>query len=261
MREPQTPQPLNPSTKSFNMKLHKLCTLLLLLFICPSAYPQYQGSSNIQFLYGRSLVGSNPHLATITLEHAARWGGFDHFGFADIMDYQDDYFDIYFEYFPKYSISSLFNTSVNFGPVSDVLLGAGLNGLFLNLDNFFVYLAGPVLQFDIPAFSVFQLEAYYYHHLGTGQGFQLTCIWDAPIELGSKLVFRTRGFIDYIGAYSDLAAQLITQPQLLFDVGNLWNAPDRVFVGSEWRHWQNHQGLSGASESILQWNILFSLAD
>lgn len=234
--------------------------LLFQLFVLVSlqAYTQYDGSSNIQFLYGRSLVANNPHLATITLEHAARWGGFDHFGFADIMDYQDDYFDIYFEYYPKYSLVSLLNTPLSFGPVSDVLLGGGLKGLMLNLDDFLVYLAGLVFQLDIPAFSVFQLEAYYQQHLGTGKSYQVTWIWDAPITINQGLVFRARGFIDYIGAYADWATQIITQPQLLLDVGNFWGEPGRVFAGSEWRHWQNFQGESGATESILQWNILFT---
>lgn len=223
----------------------------------------YEGNSNIQFLYGKSLFPENPDLATITLEHFGNYGAFEHFGFTDIMDYSDGYFDLYSEYYPRFSLSDITNTNLRVGPLKEVFIGGGINALWRNIDQFFVVLAGPLLTFEVPGFNLFQLETYYYRQIGFQGSFQVTYVWDAPISLNERYKFRTRGFIDYIGPYNSLnqndsfSTQILAQPQLLLDFGNLWGSPGKGFVGTEYRYWYNYTGTPGRVESILQLVFFF----
>jgi nucleoside-specific outer membrane channel protein Tsx len=152
------------------------------------------------------------------------------------------------------------SNALNLGPLSDVLLGGGVNVLFGGEGDFFVYLAGTVLKFDIPEPGLFQLETYYYKQTGgTYDGtYPITPSWDIPFSVTDKFRLRAPGFLDYIGDRGLDATQLVTQPQLLLDMGNFWGKPDAVFFRSEWRYWHNVVGLERVDESILQANLLFN---
>jgi len=52
-----------------------------------------------------------------------------------------------------------------------------------------------------------------------------------------KFVFK--GFLDWIGEEGNSPKQVLTQPQLLLDLGDFWNKPDRLFIGAEYQYWQN----------------------
>lgn len=221
------------------------------------AQTDYSGTSNIQFLYGRDIDHKRISLSTITIEHVGQSKAFEHFGFADFFyTSENDMFNIYTEWYPKVSLSRVKQRELNLGPLSDVLLGGGINATVLDIDDFFVILGGPVWQFDIPGFNLFQLETYFYQHLGHPISYQITYSWDVQISVSGKLKLRTRGFFDYIGPYGTYETQIITQPQLLLDVGNLWGTTGILFIGMEWRHWDNFQGEEESIESIPQMNVL-----
>ena len=120
--------------------------LLLPLFLLVMLLPQkqaaaqvlYEGGSNLQLLYGRHLNQSDD-LATITFEHFGMIGAFEHFGFADLSnDVTLAGPALYSEWYPKLSLSRATKSEVGFGPVSDVLLGGGVNVLFGGDEDFFV---------------------------------------------------------------------------------------------------------------------------
>ncbi|WP_242929191.1 hypothetical protein [Pontibacter vulgaris] len=243
-------------------------TWLLLLFAClfiqhkeADAQILYQGGSNVQFLYGRNLKQSG-QLATITLEHFGSVGKFEHFGFADLFnDASLAAPNLYTEWYPKLSLTRATGLALERGPLSDVLVGGGINVLFGGTEDFFVYLAGPAFKFRIPGSGLMQLETSYYKQHGEEYDgtYQITPSWDIPLPVSNKVNLRFRGFMDFIGDRGPGTTQYLTQPQLLLDMGNLWEKPGKVYLGSEWRYWKNVVGIEGLDESILQANLLINL--
>lgn len=221
----------------------------------------YQGGSNLQFLYGRQLNHSGD-LATITFEHYGSIGSLEHFGFADLSnDVSLKSPDLYLEWFPKMSLSRVAGSEVKLGPISDVLVGGGVNVLFGGPEDFFAYMFGPAFKFNIPGKGLLQLETYYYKQQGAEYGgtYQFTPSWDIPLPVAERVHLRFRGFMDFIGDRGPGGAQYLTQPQLFLDLGNTWAKPGKIYLGSEWRYWKNVAGIKGLEESILQANLLFNL--
>jgi nucleoside-specific outer membrane channel protein Tsx len=246
------------------MKIMHVILLLLLVtsLLAPikplHAQEGYTGASNVQLLYGQNVREPNSTLTTITFEHFGKYKAFEHFGFADFFHIPEtNTFEIYSEWYPKISLSRLTKKEMNVGPLTDILIGTGYNALVRNLEDFFVVVGGLVWLFDVPGFSLSQLETYFYQHLGYPVSYQITYAWDVPIPITEKFILRTRGFIDYIGPYGSYQRQIITQPQLLLDLGVLWGSKGKLFAGTEWRYWNNFQGEQGKIESIPQFDILF----
>jgi nucleoside-specific outer membrane channel protein Tsx len=235
--------------------------LALLFFNQAQAQVNYKGGSNVQLLYGRSLNQSG-QLSTITFEHFGDLGVFEHFGFADLFnDASLAAPNMYLEWYPKLSLSRATGREVSLGPISDVLMGGGINVLFGGAEDFFVYTAGPAFKFRLPGQGLLQLETYYYKQHGAEYKgtYQITPSWDVPLPVSERVRFRFRGFMDFIGDRGPGTTQYLTQPQFFIDMGGLWDKPGKVYVGSEWRYWRNVVGIEGLNESILQANVLFSL--
>lgn len=221
----------------------------------------YQGGSNVQFLYGRHL-NRTADMATITFEHFGSAGAFEHFGFTDLSnDVSLKSPDMYLEWYPKVSLSRATGNEVALGPIRDVLLGGGINVLFGGPEDFFAYQFGPAFKFNIPGSGLLQLETYYYKQHGEQYHgtYQITPSWDIPLPVSESLRFRFRGFMDLIGDRGPGATQYLTQPQLFLDLGNTWGKPGNIFLGSEYRYWNNVAGIEGLNESILQANVLWNL--
>ncbi|NDK57408.1 hypothetical protein [Pontibacter fetidus] len=236
-----------------------LTGFLLLSSTTANAQVIYRGGSDVQLLYGRNLIQKGD-LATITVEHFGDYGAFEHFGFTDLSnDVSLKSPDMYLEYYPKVSLGRATGTEFKFGPISDVLLGAGINVLFGGPEDFFAYLVGPAFKFGVP--GLLQLETYYYKQHGAAYNgtYQLTPSWDIPLAFSETVQFRFRGFMDFIGDRGPGSTQYLTQPQLLLDLGAIKSKPGKVYFGSEWRYWNNVAGIKDLDESILQANLLFNL--
>lgn len=237
--------------------------LIILIFWCltgisSKAQTGYTGGSNFQLLNGRDIEDRDIRLTTLTAEHFGSYKAFEQFGFADFAYNHDaQEFEIYTEWYPKLDLNYLINENLQWGPLSKVLLGAGINALVLNPEDFFVVVGGSVWQFDVPGFNLFQLETYVYQQIDFSTSYQLTFSWDMPLPISESIRLRTRGFIDDIGSYDTNARQLVAQPQLLIDAGNFWENPERLFFGIEWRYWNNFLGQEGVTESIPQLEIFY----
>lgn len=221
----------------------------------------YQGGSNVQLLYGRNLKQSGD-LATVTVEHFGGYKALEQFVFADMFnDASLASPNVYMEWYPKVSLSRATGHEVKLGPISDVLLSGGINVLFGGTEDFFVYTAGPAFKFRVPGSGLLQLETYYYKQHGAEyEGtYQFTPSWDIPLPVSETVNLRFRGFMDFIGDRGPGSTQYLTQPQLFLDLGNTWGKPGKLYVGSEWRYWNNVVGIEGLQESILQANLLISL--
>ena len=50
---------------------------------------------------------------------------------------------------------------------------------------------------------------------------------------------------------------MLTQPQLLFDVGALQGQRDKLMLGVEWWYWKNKYGIEGQDESAPQAEVIY----
>ena len=249
----------NCTVKKISLRLFFVGTFLLNQAV--QAQVIYQGGSNLQFLYGRDLKQAGD-LATITVEHFGSYSVFEHFGFADLYnDVSLKSPNLYLEWYPKVSLSRVTGREIKSGPISDVLLAGGINVLFGGTNDFFVYTVGPAFRFRIPGSGLLQLETYYYKQHGPQYDgtYQFTPSWDISLPVSEKVRLRFRGFMDFIGDRGPGTTQYLTQPQIFWDLGNNWAKPGKIFLGSEWRYWNNVAGIRGLDESILQANLLFNL--
>lgn len=244
--------------------------ILFILIVCILpifGYAQngYQGDSNIQFLYGEDFEPPGTDMATITPEHSGSYGAFEHFGFVDFFyETNTEETSAHLEWYPKISLSRSSGQNIGAGPLSDILLGGGINADITEGDNPWVWLVGPTWKFTLPGFDSFQLETYYYQQEGVdGMDFdgtyQITPSWDITFPVGEQLRFRLTGFADFIGDRGPGTSQIITQPEFLLDIGNLWDNPGRYFLGTEWHYWRNIGGMEGETESVPQLELRIEL--
>lgn len=242
---------------------------LALLAITAPATARAQNFSNWdgQLLYGTGFEEpGNPRdvrKGIITIENAAAWNWGSSFFFVDILhsDSRDGRArEVYGEWYPSASIGKLRGRPLSLGPVRDVSVTAGVNmGAKTNGAAPLVFLPGLTFDLKVPAFAFFTLGTYAYVDRGRfggtpvnhGTSFQVTPSWSLPI-VTPRVRFRFDGFLDYIGSHAGAPHQLLTQPQLKLDVGSLWDAPGRLYVGTEWQYWKNKFGVPGLTESFPQ---------
>jgi nucleoside-specific outer membrane channel protein Tsx len=123
--------------------------------------------------------------------------------------------------------------------------------------NFYAYLAGLGGNLALPAPYVVGLNLYYRYDKFVGDGWQVTPFWGLPFQVGPVgLAFA--GFADLAAAETAAGSDsvdLMTQPQLLVDVGALWNQPRRWWLGTEWWLHYNPVKSSQSAQLLFQWTI------
>ncbi|MEX0771633.1 MAG: hypothetical protein WEB89_08855 [Balneolales bacterium] len=229
-----------------------------------NAQTGYQGSSNIEFLYGKDFEPPGTDLITVTPVHSGSYGIFEQYFFVDLYyETNTGETSAHTEWYPKVSLGRASGQNIGAGPLNDVLIGAGINADLGTDNDSWVWLVGPVWNFTIPGFDNFQLETYYYKQDGGGNDFegtyQITPSWDIPLPVSEQLQFRLTGFADFIGDRGPGQSQVITQPQFLLDIGNLWGNPGTIFAGTEWQYWHDKGGVEGVTESVPQWLLRIDL--
>lgn len=122
-----------------------------------------------------------------------------------------------------------------------------------------IYLYGIGFNLKLPGFAYFGLNLYVRDmRTISGKSYQISPYWSLPFTVGSlKMTFD--GFLDYAGHEGNTVANLLTQPQLLVDIGNMWGAPNTLYAGIEYQYWKNKYGVDGVNESLPQamvkWNF------
>ncbi len=235
----------------------------------PQSAPQsFFATTELQFLYGegfhlgrKGFVPKNDR-ATLTVEHFSTWAYGETFFFADLSrDFGGPTApgskanDIYSEIYETFSLKSL--VGGDFGPsfIRDVGPSFGINiG-----NNFLVGLYGGQVALNVPGFDVFNLQAFAYDNIddpfnrNLKTTYQLTGVWDTTFDVSEMLRFRTKGFIDIIGKQgSGVTSQVVFQPQLRFDVGNLFGQKDRFWAGVEYAYFKNKFGVKNKDDNVVQ---------
>lgn len=177
--------------------------------------------------------------------------------------------EIYGEAYTTLSLSRLSGTPLAGGPLRDVGLTAGLN-LGSKNSQFNpeprVTLAGVTVDFAVPrGFFNVDLLGYWDHgcnSLGCPDyraTYQITPAWSIPFSLGG-VDGEFAGFIDFIGARgAGTVHQVLSQPQLRFDIGKPLGRKGQLYAGIEYQYWRNKFGNGGVDEShpqlLLAWKF------
>lgn len=217
--------------------------------------------TEVQVLWGDKFTEPfNPNDVTktiVTLQHASGWDYGRNFFFVDFLNADDaggNTGEVYGEWYSTFSLGKIFKKDLKFSIIKDVGITGGLNygatsgsGPTANPE---VYTYGITLDFDIPKFAFFNVDFQVYSDHGKfGAGsngcnedtYQITPSWKLPFEIGpTKWTFE--GFADFIGSHGACASQILTQPQIRMDVGDLFGRANSFFVGIEYQYWDNKYG-------------------
>lgn len=101
------------------------------------------------------------------------------------------------------------------------------------------------LELSVAAYKEVGVETY---------GVQVTPVWSFPFTL-LETKFKFRRFLDLKNGSTNAAGNItmLAQPQLLMDVGDLFNTQaDVFFIGMEYSYWVNKFGIEGVDESAVQ---------
>lgn len=230
-------------------------------------------TTEVQFLYGegfhlgrKGFNGKNDR-ATVTVDHFSTWAYGETFFFADLFRDMDGptapgatVTDIYSEIYETFSLKALVGGESFPGLIRDVGPSFGINiGT-----NFLVGLYGGQVAFNMPGFDVFNLAAFAYDNIddpfnrSLKTTYQLTGVWDTSFDISEMMRFRFKGFVDFIGKQKirgggpALKSQIVFQPQVRFDVGNLFGQRDRVWAGIEYAYFKNKFGVKNKDDNVVQ---------
>jgi nucleoside-specific outer membrane channel protein Tsx len=124
-------------------------------------------------------------------------------------------------------------------------------------NNFYAYLAGIGGDFALPRPYVAGVNVYYRYDKFVRHGWQATFYWGVPFKVG-PVPFALAGFADFAeGEDTDGSSglDLMTQPQLLVDVGSFAGKPGRLWAGAEWWVHRNPVRDTQALQAMLQWTL------
>ena len=232
-----------------------LSAFLIFAAACASAGDPWS-ATDIQLLHGDGYKFGSSQRTTVTIEHAQGKDGDDIYMFVDLIDRDDIGSEVYGEIYGQKSLWQPKN-----GPLGNVSLSLGLNAdSEPDNDPYVAYLAGISLDFKIPGFSFFQLDVHAFKEDGLDSfGWQFTPVWDVPFRLG-RLGFRFRGFADILTADTNRNHQwnVITQPQLLLDVGQMFDHANHFYAGVEYQYWHNKFGVRGMDERLPNVMLMYA---
>lgn len=251
--------------------MKSLVPSLLLSLCATTAFAADWSSTELQGLYGRGFLEPfNPNdvaKRTVTLTNAAGFSWGSSYFFVDhlLSDGQDGHArEFYGEWYLNPSLSKLTGQDFKSGLLRDISLTLGLNYGEKNTGaNPRVLLPGITFNFDAPGFTFFDLSVLGYRDRGRFNGaatlcntdtYQITPAWKLPFRVG-RLSMSFEGFVDVIGAHGNCTRQVLSQPQLRLDVGDLFGHPNKAFVGMEYQYWHNKFGTSGLADRLPQ--VLF----
>lgn len=262
--------------------LVKRCLLLSALLSPPAAALEWT-ATEVEALHSsrfREPFNSNAVSKYIlTLQHAHGYSLGRNFMFVDLarsgnqerdaLGNPESPSEIYGEAYTTLSLSRLSGKPVGAGPLRDVGFTAGIN--LGAKDSAFnpeprVYLAGITVDFAVPrGFFNVDLLGYWDHGCNSGgcpdyrASYQLTPSWSIPFSLG-RVDGEFTGFVDIIGARgAGTVRQVLSQPQLRFDIGAAFGQKGQLYAGIEYQYWRNKFGVDGANEShpqlLLAWKF------
>jgi|GEM_PF-2265185 len=236
--------------------------LIFLFLLVPTLMAQADSmgwrSSNIQFLHGNQYEVGPSTRESITVEHASSWQLGESYFFSNIFNRRDVGTELYAEFYPRITWTALTDEPLPLAFLDDMSLVAGINiGNQPRRDPFKAYLFGFGIKLKAPAMDYLKLDLMAFKSDSLGStGIQISPIWGMTFNLGQHR-FMFKGFLDWQSqnATGD-EATILTQPQLLLDIGHYWQHTNQVYAGVEYSYWYNKLGIDGVIERVPQAMIL-----
>ena len=232
-------------------------------------------SAQMEFQYQNGTLlnpfsGSSHSTRILTFQHAGGWKLGGSFFFIDFIDdVENDGFndkEFYGEWYPTLSLPKLVGKDFKLGPVVDIAAIGGLN--FDGDVNVLKFLPGVRLSWQIPGFifvnTDFAAVTDYSDGVRHDTGFMFDVNWLKIMNIGSQS-FSFMGHAEYISAVDlknglgTVEGWILAQPQLVWDVGNLFNTPNALHVGIELQYWANKLGVKDQSELRPELLIIWRL--
>ncbi|MCY4223963.1 MAG: nucleoside-binding protein [Bacteroidetes bacterium] len=249
--------------------------LASIALVLASGIPFSTASAQMQFHYQRGSIlnpfsGDYSDTNILTFQHAGGWALGSSFFFIDFLDdaTNDGFNDkeFYGEWYPTLSIPRLLSQDFKMGPVVDIAAIGGLN--FDGDANILKVLPGLRLSWQIPGFIFVNTDFASIIDYSDGprrkNGFIFDISWLSVFNLGSQ-TFSFMGHAEYVSAV-DLkvgslqdSAWILAQPQLVWDIGNVFKTPNEFHVGIEMQIWSNKLGVEGESEFRPQLLVVWQL--
>lgn len=170
----------------------------------------------------------------------------------------------YGEAYVTFSMGRLTGKPWSAGIVKDVGLTAGINLGQKDYPTYDIttraYLPGVTLDFNLPGFNYIYVDVLGFVNRSKFDGkddgcnastYQLAPNWSLPIAMGAAK-FSFEGYVYVIGSHGNCERQVISQPQLRWDVGNHFGRPDKFYAGIEYQYYHNKYGIRGLKESFPQ---------
>ncbi len=251
--------------------LKHLGTVFIGIFLCAGVQ-----AASISVLKGDNFTDDQGYRAsrtTMTLENFSVWEYGTVFFYYDITEPTgDDSGPNYYsnQFFgglaPTLSLSRLTGKNLNFGIVRDISLRGEIeNGSALGFANFQNYFYGLQYDLSVPGFDFLSINTVLRDNPDVaGVGFQIGLFWQMTYEFLEKNRFKFTGFLatspwdgnnnnKNLSALDPKGRFLITQPQLLYDLGHLLrNKKDTLEIGVEYSYALNRFQFSHKDEKVLQ---------
>ncbi len=229
-------------------------------------------NTEIQYLHGDSYrMPANPRSISqsiITFTHADGWKFGRNFMFMDTLiteDGQPSQTSVYGEAYSYFSAGKILGKDLSFSIFKDINATIGVNA-GENFDSpksgTRIALYGFTVDFNLPGFKLFSVDVLRHQILEPSltvqnSSWQFTPVWKLPFSI-SDTKWSLEGFTDFIGSKGgNYHYNILAQPQLRLDVGDLWGDSNHLFVGVEYQYFYNKYGIKGLSESLPQALILW----
>ncbi|CAK0780185.1 conserved hypothetical protein [Gammaproteobacteria bacterium] len=237
----------------------------------PCLHAAEWSETEIQYLHGSEFHEPfNPDTVTkdiITIQNASGYSFGRSFFFIDLLqsdDHDQNAQEAYSEGYLSVSLGKSTGMPLAWGPVRDINITGGINYGYKSYPSYginpLVLLPGITVDLNLPGFSFFNVDLLAYIDRGRidshdngchATSYQITPAWKLPFTIWQEK-FSVEGFADFIGAHGNCTSQILTQPQLRWDVGNHFGKPGQVFASIEYQYWRNKFGVNGTRESFPQ---------
>jgi nucleoside-specific outer membrane channel protein Tsx len=230
-----------------------LAALSLAALLAPAAAQAEFGTTNFQLLqgYNFSKDANDPNsttdekLTTVTVNHFSTWAYGDNFVFADFAKGKGVNFggdsNVYAEWHPRLFLNKLG------APTGGFIKNWGIAGEMNMGGNFFAYLGGASVDLAIPGFQVAGLSLFYRYDKFAYSTWQVSPWWDVPFKIGPTS-WDFSGFVD-VTTNKDGDIDVMTQPELLLDLGAFAGAPGKIAAGVEW-YLHTFTDFTGKSQTV-----------
>ncbi|HET7755602.1 MAG TPA: ion channel protein Tsx [Anaeromyxobacteraceae bacterium] len=253
--------------------LSRLAAAVVSLTAATAAQAEGFATANVQVLQGFNFKdvsgnGNNTRagdMNTVTFNYYGTHAYGDLLFFADLTRTRgafvnaftggpDGRTNVYSELQPRFGFGKIFGKNPvpffkDFGPAFELNQGY----------NFFAYLGGFGGDFNLPGPYVAGMNLYYRYDQFSYHSWQATLYWGVPFKVGPANMVLA-GFADLSGAKNpndgNLGLDIMTQPQLLVDVGAPFGVPSRFWFGTEYYiHRAPGHALSSAPQLMVQYTL------